>query len=34
MYNGIPYHRISKIKKKYLWLILIPRQLHEEMNIL
>ena len=32
--DGIPYHRISKIKTKYPWLILIPGQLHEEMNML
>src|SRR6185312_686569 len=32
--DGIPYHRISKIRGKYPWLILIPGQLHEEMNML
>ena len=32
--DGIPYHRITRIREKYLWLILIPGQLHEEMNML
>ena len=32
--DGVPYHRASKIKERYPWLILIPGQLHEEMNML
>jgi len=32
--DGVPYHRIIKIKEKYPWLVLIPGQLHEEMNML
>ena len=32
--DGVPYHHIQKIKKKFPWLILIPGSLHEEMNML
>jgi len=32
--DGIPYHHAYKIKEKFPWLILIPGQLHEEMNML
>ncbi|KAF0432016.1 hypothetical protein F8M41_005337 [Gigaspora margarita] len=32
--DGVPYHRIIKVKEKYPWLVLIPEQLHEEMNML
>ncbi|RIB25522.1 hypothetical protein C2G38_2165677 [Gigaspora rosea] len=32
--DGILYQHISKIKNNYPWLVLIPGQLHEEMNML
>ena len=32
--DGIPYHRIVKIREKYPWLVLIPEQLYEEINML
>jgi hypothetical protein len=32
--NGVPYHHATKIKEKFPWLILVPGQLHEEMNML
>ena len=32
--DGIPYHYACKMKEKFPWLILIPGQLHEEMNML
>ncbi|RHZ53903.1 hypothetical protein Glove_433g27 [Diversispora epigaea] len=32
--DGVPYHYAIKFKEKFPWLILIPGQLHEEMNML
>ena len=32
--DGIPYHRMAKIKEKYPWNVPVPGQLHEEMNML
>jgi hypothetical protein len=32
--DGVPYHHAIKIKNKFPWLIIIPGQLHEEMNML
>jgi len=32
--DGVPYHHATKIKEKFPWLILVPGQLHEEMNML
>ncbi|CAG8608328.1 9857_t:CDS:2 [Diversispora eburnea] len=32
--DGVPYHHTTKINKKFPWLILIPEQLHEKMNML
>jgi len=32
--DSIPYYHIMKIKEKFSWLVLIPGQLHEEMNML
>ena len=32
--DGVLYHHIQKIKRDFLWLILIPGALHEEMNML
>ncbi|CAG8640964.1 4338_t:CDS:1, partial [Diversispora eburnea] len=33
-YNDIPYHYSIKLKEKFSWLVLIPEQLHEEINML
>jgi len=32
--DGVPYHHATKLKEKFPWLVLIPGQLHEEMNML
>jgi len=32
--DGVPYRLATKFKEKFPWLILIPGQLHEEMNML
>jgi len=32
--DGVPYHHAIKLKEKFPWLVLIPGQLHEEMNML
>ena len=32
--DGVPYHHAIKFKEKFLWLVLILGQLHEEMNML
>ena len=32
--DGVPYHHATKIKDKFPWLVLIPGQLHEKMNML
>ena len=32
--DKVPYHHTMKIKEKFPWLVLIPGQLHEEMNML
>lgn len=32
--DGVPYHHTIKLKEKFPWLVLIPGQLHEEMNML
>ena len=32
--DGVPYHHSIKLKEKFPWLVLIPGQLHEEMNML
>ena len=32
--DGVPYHHAIKSKEKFPWLVLIPGQLHEKMNML
>ncbi|RIB04668.1 hypothetical protein C2G38_2048245 [Gigaspora rosea] len=32
--EGVPYRYATKLKEKFPWLVLIPGQLHEEMNML
>ncbi|RIB19714.1 hypothetical protein C2G38_2181071 [Gigaspora rosea] len=32
--DGVPYRYATKLKEKFPWLVLIPGQLHEEMNML
>jgi hypothetical protein len=32
--DGVPYHHAIKLREKFPWLVLIPGQLHEEMNML
>ena len=32
--DGVPYRYATKMKEKFPWLILVPGQLHEEMNML
>lgn len=32
--DGVPYHHATKLREKFPWLVLLPGQLHEEMNML